>query len=55
MFSAGLDIMEMYKPKEDRLRAFWVALQDCWLKLYGSPFPTAAAINVIRKVFQTFR
>lgn len=45
VFSAGLDIMEMYKPKESRLREFWSTLQDVWLKLYGSPFPTAAAIN----------
>lgn len=45
VFSAGLDIMEMYKPKVDRLKEFWSTLQDVWFKLYGSPFPTAAAIN----------
>lgn len=27
VFSAGLDIMEMYKPSEDRLKKFWSALQ----------------------------
>lgn len=37
--------MEMYKPEAARLREFWSTLQDVWLKLYGSPFPTAAAIN----------
>jgi Delta3-Delta2-enoyl-CoA isomerase len=37
--------MEMYKPEKARLREFWSTLQDVWLKLYGSPFPTAAAIN----------
>lgn len=37
--------MEMYKPDEARLREFWTSLQDVWLKLYGSGFPTAAAIN----------
>lgn len=37
--------MEMYKPEAERLREFWSTLQDVWLKLYGSPFPTAAAIN----------
>ena len=37
--------MEMYKPDETRLREFWTTLQDVWLKLYGSSFPTAAAIN----------
>lgn len=45
VFSAGLDIMEMFKPDETRLREFWTTLQDVWLKLYGSSFPTAAAIN----------
>lgn len=46
VFSAGLDILEMYKPDAERVRAFWTTLQDVWLKLYGSAFPTAAAINV---------
>lgn len=45
VFSAGLDIMEMYKPDAARLREFWTTLQDVWLKLYGSPFATVAAIN----------
>ncbi|XP_053693686.1 enoyl-CoA delta isomerase 1, mitochondrial-like [Sabethes cyaneus] len=45
VFSAGLDILEMYKPNPDRLKEFWSTLQDVWFKLYGSPFPTAAAIN----------
>ncbi|KAM8717649.1 hypothetical protein ACLKA7_004359 [Drosophila subpalustris] len=45
IFSAGLDIFEMYKPDKDRVRAFWTALQDVWLALYGSSVPTAAAIN----------
>ncbi|XP_017858970.1 PREDICTED: enoyl-CoA delta isomerase 1, mitochondrial [Drosophila arizonae] len=45
IFSAGLDIMEMYKPDKERVRAFWTALQDAWLALYGSSVPTAAAIN----------
>ncbi|XP_013098387.1 enoyl-CoA delta isomerase 1, mitochondrial [Stomoxys calcitrans] len=45
VFSAGLDIMEMYKPNQDRLKQFWTSLQDTWLALYGSSVPTAAAIN----------
>ncbi|XP_060653264.1 enoyl-CoA delta isomerase 1, mitochondrial-like [Drosophila nasuta] len=45
IFSAGLDIFEMYKPDKERIRAFWTALQDVWLALYGSSVPTAAAIN----------
>lgn len=46
MFSAGLDIMEMYKPDPKRVEQFWKTLQDVWIKLFSSPFPTAAAINV---------
>lgn len=46
VFSAGLDILEMYKPKPERFTAFWTTLQDMWLKLFGSSYPTVAAINV---------
>ncbi|VEN63468.1 unnamed protein product, partial [Callosobruchus maculatus] len=45
VFSAGLDIMEMYKPNQDRLKEFWTTLQDCWIKLYGCTYPTVALIN----------
>ncbi|XP_057653160.1 enoyl-CoA delta isomerase 1, mitochondrial-like [Diorhabda carinulata] len=45
VFSAGLDILEMYKPEQERLKAFWISLQDTWLKLYGSSYPTVALIN----------
>lgn len=45
IFSAGLDILEMFQPKEDRLRDFWSTLQNTWLQLYLSPLPTVAAIN----------
>lgn len=31
VFSAGLDIMEMYKPTNDRLKAFWGTLQGSLL------------------------
>lgn len=45
IFSAGLDIMEMYKIKPERGRQFWKTLQDVWLKLYGSNKVFIAAIN----------
>ncbi|XP_037974559.2 enoyl-CoA delta isomerase 1, mitochondrial [Plutella xylostella] len=45
VFSAGLDIMEMYNPDFKRAETFWNTLQDVWLKLFGSGYPTAAAIN----------
>lgn len=35
----------MHKPDPKRMREFWRNLQDVWIKLYGSSFPTAAAIN----------
>lgn len=37
--------MEMYKPDQERLKNFWTTLQDAWIALYGTSFPTAAAIN----------
>ncbi|XP_060520511.1 enoyl-CoA delta isomerase 1, mitochondrial-like [Cylas formicarius] len=45
VFSAGLDIMEMYKPDPNRAKKFWLTLQDVFIKLYGSPYPTVAVIN----------
>ncbi len=46
IFSAGLDILEMYDSKPDRIKQFWSALQDFWIKLYGSSKIYIAAINV---------
>lgn len=46
VFSAGLDIMEMYKPDMKRCAEFWHSLQELWLTLYGLSVPVAAAINV---------
>ncbi|XP_073968738.1 enoyl-CoA delta isomerase 1, mitochondrial-like [Rhodnius prolixus] len=45
VFSAGLDILEMYQPTIDKARQFWRMLQDTWIKLYSSPYPTVAVIN----------
>lgn len=45
VFCAGLDLHELYKPDQLRLREFWSTLQDVWLKIYSSSFPTVAAIN----------
>lgn len=47
IFSAGLDIMEMYKPDIKRFTAYWHTLQDTWMTLYGLETPIAAAINVL--------
>ncbi|XP_028268695.1 enoyl-CoA delta isomerase 1, mitochondrial [Parambassis ranga] len=45
VFSAGLDIMEMYGKSPERCGEFWKAVQEMWLKLYGSNLVTIAAIS----------
>ncbi|KAG7202437.1 hypothetical protein KM043_018742 [Ampulex compressa] len=45
IFSAGLDIMEMYKPDIKRATEFWKMFQDTWMTLYNLQLPVAAAIN----------
>ncbi|XP_017075733.2 LOW QUALITY PROTEIN: enoyl-CoA delta isomerase 1, mitochondrial [Drosophila eugracilis] len=45
VFSAGLDILEMYNTNEERLRVIWTELQNAWIALYATSLPTAAAIN----------
>eukprot|EP01097_Dermamoeba_algensis_P001127 TRINITY_DN1422_c0_g1_i2.p1 TRINITY_DN1422_c0_g1~~TRINITY_DN1422_c0_g1_i2.p1 ORF type:complete len:278 (-),score=56.17 TRINITY_DN1422_c0_g1_i2:61-894(-) len=45
IFSAGLDITEMYRPKRDRVEAFWRSLQSFFLNLYLSRLVVASAIQ----------
>lgn len=45
IFSAGLDVLEMYNTDKKRLFEFWSTLQQTWLTLYSSEVPIAAAIN----------
>ncbi|KAJ8251113.1 hypothetical protein GJAV_G00217430 [Gymnothorax javanicus] len=45
IFSAGLDITEMCGKSPEHCREFWKAVQEMWLKLYGSNKLTIAAIN----------
>lgn len=45
VFSAGLDITEMYGKSPEHCGAFWRSVQEMWLKLYGSNMVTVAAIN----------
>jgi len=45
VFCAGLDLKEMYKPEEQRLRQFWSTLQELWIRLYSLKVPCASAIN----------
>lgn len=48
IFSAGLDITEMFGRSEERLGEFWRAVQQLWILLYGSRLVTVAAVNVSR-------
>jgi len=45
VFSAGLDIMEMYQAEPERLELLWVGVQNLWEKLYGSEKIYIAAMN----------
>merc|ERR1712168_1244094 len=45
VFSAGIDILEMYQPNKKRLEVFMRSFYDFWLTLYGSRLATIAAIN----------
>lgn len=45
VFSAGLDLMEMHKPDDGRLREFWTSFQQVYLDLYGSRLACIAAIE----------
>jgi len=45
VFSGGLDILTMYKPDEEKARAFGFTFQRLWMDLYLSRLPTIAAIN----------
>lgn len=45
VFSAGLDILEMYGKSPESCGEFWRAVQEMWLKMYKSNMVTIAAIN----------
>ncbi|XP_063920450.1 enoyl-CoA delta isomerase 1, mitochondrial-like isoform X2 [Zophobas morio] len=45
VFSAGIDIFELHKPNSDRISQTWSFVQEIWIRLYGSAYPTVAVIN----------
>lgn len=45
VFSAGIDIGELYQPKEDRFPMFWSAFQHYFITLHTFPKPIICAIN----------
>ncbi|KAK7195331.1 Enoyl-CoA hydratase/isomerase family [Novymonas esmeraldas] len=45
VFSAGLDLSEVYNPEREQLEALWYALQDMWIHLNSFPLPIVAAVT----------
>ncbi|XP_055377364.1 enoyl-CoA delta isomerase 1, mitochondrial-like [Condylostylus longicornis] len=45
IFSAGLDLKELYQPDQDRIKILWNLLQDVCVGLYSASYPTVAAMN----------
>ncbi|GFS41864.1 hypothetical protein TNIN_182341 [Trichonephila inaurata madagascariensis] len=45
VFCSGLDINELYKPPEEKLKLYWKAFQNLWKTLYSTPLITIAAVN----------
>lgn len=45
IFSAGLELTELYQPSQERLPQFWDAFQQLYLDLYGSRLSTVAALE----------
>lgn len=44
-FCAGLDLLELVQPEEERLNAFWISFRELHFRLYSSPLVTIAAIS----------
>ena len=45
IFSAGLDLAELYQPNSDRIEEFWNSFQQLYVDLYGSRLSTFAAMS----------
>jgi 3,2-trans-enoyl-CoA isomerase len=45
IFSAGLNLKELYKPKPENFKRFWGSLQEMIYTIYKSRLVTIAAIN----------
>ncbi|NXW55817.1 ECI1 isomerase, partial [Eurystomus gularis] len=45
IFSSGLDITEMCGKSTEHYAEFWRAVQETWLRLYGSNMVTVAVVN----------
>lgn len=45
VFSAGLDLSELYNPQPERLTTFWQSFQELWMIMNTFPKPIVAAIT----------
>ena len=45
VFSAGLNLKELYKPDESRLKGYWKKMQQLYFSVYGSSKYIVAGIN----------
>ena len=45
VFSAGLDLNDLYQTSKTQLESFWKSVQDMWIQLYSMRLTTVAAIN----------
>lgn len=45
VFSAGIDLMELYDPDPHRVEDLWIHVQKLWFHLYGSKKIYIAALN----------
>ncbi|XP_022918582.2 enoyl-CoA delta isomerase 1, mitochondrial-like [Onthophagus taurus] len=45
VFSGGLDINVMYKPEKQNVATLWSTLQEVWVTLLSTSYPTVAVIN----------
>lgn len=45
VFSAGLDLTELYQPSDDRLGTFWRSFTELVMRIYSSPLPIISALN----------
>jgi len=45
VYTAGLDIMEIYGRKDEEVFEYWSLLQNMWLSLYTARAPVIAQIN----------
>ncbi|KAB0796458.1 hypothetical protein PPYR_10519 [Photinus pyralis] len=45
VFCSGLDLNELLKPKPERVKGYFSTFQELVIQLYGSSFPTVAAMT----------